>query len=80
MEKSDFRILEYKEHFEVQQKSITSIKLFGVVIQRKTQWHYVYQTNPNKLMPDIRKFNTKQEAIDFIEEKVKYPIYHSIKD
>lgn len=77
MKKSDFRILEYKEHFEIQQKSISLIKLFGVVIQRKIQWHYVYQSNSNRLMPDIRKFNTKQEAVVFIEEKVKYPIYHN---
>lgn len=86
-EKKEFRIVEYKDYFTIQQKQMkdTFFFLFGIglwqngkiavwkIINKKGQFVDVY--NIFKVETD---FKTKEDALQWIEDYNKYPIYHTV--
>jgi hypothetical protein len=80
MKTKEFRILEYKNHFEVEQKHIEWFKIFGIPIKKNVLWHKHLIKKDNEIIGfEVRKFDCKKDALDYIEEKTKYPIYHYVK-
>ena len=83
---SDFRIVEYKDHFRVQKKYTedTYFHFFGLelwVNGKKDNWNTILK---NKTFLGIRnwgetenyQFKTKEECLEWISDYNKYPVYH----
>lgn len=83
---SDFRILEYKNHFRIQKKTIveTYFYFLGIALWvngKKEEWNTILK---NKTFLGIRnwsetekyQFKTKEECFEWISDYNKYPIYH----
>ncbi len=83
---SDFRIVEYKDHFRIQKKTIieTWFYFLGIALWvngKKEEWNTVLK---NKTFLGIRnwaeidnyQYKTKEECLEWISDYHKYPIYH----
>ena len=83
---SDFRILEYKDHFRVQKRTFVDNRFYflGIglwVIGKKEEWNTILKDKSflnirNFMETEKFQFKTKKECLDFIEDYKKYPIYH----
>jgi len=83
---SDFRIVEYKDHFRVQKKHTedTYFYFFEIALWvngKKEEWNTILK---NKTFLGIRnwsetenyQFKTKEECLEWIADFHKYPVYH----
>jgi hypothetical protein len=84
---SDFRILEFKDHFRVQKRTFVDtwfyfLWLYPLYINgKKEEWNTILK---NKTFLGIRnwsetenyQFKTKEECLEWISDYNKYPVYH----
>jgi hypothetical protein len=83
---SDFRIVEYKDHFRVEKKQVIDVWAYFLEIPlwikgQKTVWNCMLK---NKTQLGIRnwfetenyQFKTKEECEQWISDYSKYPVYH----
>lgn len=81
--KTKFRIVEQKEHFEIEKEINVDLKLFRfLIIGQKKEWKKEKKRDTISNFPfvksEVLKFETKQLAIDYINDYNKYPIYHDV--
>ena len=87
MIKQNHRIVEYKDYFTIERKEIkTYFKTFlGFKYNFKTIVHWVQIKRPWQKPFDLisnpqnYQFKTKEECLQWIADKEKYPIYHELK-
>lgn len=83
---SDFRILEYKDHFRIQKKTIVETWFYFLgfklwVNGKEEEWNTILK---NKTSLGIRnwaeiknyQYKTKEECLEWIADYYKYPVYH----
>ena len=84
---SDFRIVEYKDHFRVEKKTLIDEWFYFLwtyplyVKGQKENWRCILK---NKSLLSISnwgkiedyQFKTKEECIEWISDFNKYPVYH----
>ena len=84
---SDFRIVEYKDHFRIEKKTLTDnwFYLLGIhplyIKGQKETWRCILK---DKSFLNIRnwsetenyQFKTKEECLEWIADFHKYPVYH----
>jgi hypothetical protein len=85
MKKQNYRIVEYKDYFTIERKGIEpvfkSFLGFKYKVGEKPYWSTAmkkqgYFTWSERLAPKNYQFKTKQECLEWIADKEKYPIYH----
>ena len=84
---SDFRIVEYKDHFRIQKRTFVDTWFYFLwfyplfINGKKEEWNTILK---NKTFLGIRnwietenyQFKTKEECLEWISDYSKYPIYH----
>lgn len=83
---SDFRIVEYKDHFRVEKKQIIDVWVYLLgfplwIKGQKTVWNCImkdkcYLGIRNWLDTENYHFTTKEECEQWISDYNKYPVYH----
>lgn len=82
---SEFRIVEYKDHFRVQKKSIIDKPIYFLRIpigsKEKEVWNTIMKNKSflginNWSETENYQFKTKEESLEWIEDYNKYPVYH----
>ena len=90
MKESEFRIVEYKDHFEIEKKYKDVVYwhflgLYPIFIKEvKDDWHAILKNGYRRFIRDYLNFDryhfkTKEECLQWIEDYYKYPIYHEVK-
>lgn len=83
MKKTQYRILEFKDYFQVQGRTQNFFKYSKwktISKKNKTIHQYVqfFKIDSDNFFLDT-VFKTKEEALQFIEDMKKYPIIHETK-
>lgn len=84
---SEFRIVEFKDHFRVQKKRFYDTWFYFLWIYplyvngKKEEWNTVLKNNTflgigNWKETEEYQFKTKEECLEFISDFNKYPVYH----
>jgi hypothetical protein len=85
MEKQTYRIVEYKDYFTIEKKhkepvfksflgfkyKVGESDYWSTVTKKQGIYSYVERFNPKNC-----QFKTKEECLEWIADKEKYPIYH----
>ena len=87
-QKSNYRIVEYKDYFTIERKGIEpvfkSFLGFKYKVGEKPYWSTIMKKQGNftwlvRLNPENYQFKTKDECLESLDEKEKYRIYHELK-
>jgi len=84
---SDFRIVEYKDHFRIEKKVLKDVWFYFLWIhplyikKQKETWHCIlkdksYLSIHNWIQTEKYQFKTKEECLEWISDYYKYPVYH----
>jgi hypothetical protein len=84
---SDFRIVEYKDHFIIEKKVLKDVWFYFLWIHplyikgKKENWQCILKDNSylsirNCIQTKNYQFKTKEECLEWISDYNKYPVYH----